>query len=143
MSHEALDWAAIEGELDALGAAVLPGWFSSAEVQALAAQAPPASLLMPQGGDMLPLALPAPLAQRCEGLLRHLAPLTRRWQVALGLPPRALVRSGCVHRPGCIGCARPTTRRCTNGTTLNPAARCNWWRCCPRPGAIAQAAASC
>lgn len=87
MRHESLDWTAIEGELDALGAAVLPGWFSSAEVQALAAQAPPASLLMSQGGDMLPLALPAPLAQRCEGLLRHLAPLTRRWQAALGLPP--------------------------------------------------------
>lgn len=87
MSHDALDWTAIEGELDALGAAVLPGWFSGAEAQALAALAPPATLWMPQGGDMLPLALPAPLAQRCEGLLRHLVPITHRWRAALGLPP--------------------------------------------------------
>lgn len=86
MPHDARDWTAIERELDAYGAAVLPGWFSRAEAQALAALAPPATPLMPQGGDMLPLVLPAALARRCEGLVRHLMPITRRWQATLGLP---------------------------------------------------------
>lgn len=86
MSLEALDWTAIEGELDTVGAAVLPGWFSGAEAQALATLAPPATPLMPQGGDVLPLTLPAPLARRCEKLLRHLVPITQRWLATLGLP---------------------------------------------------------
>ena len=87
MPQDALEWAAIEGELDAYGAAMLPGWFSAVEVQALVALAPPTSPLAPQGGDVLPLALTAPLTQRCGALVRHLAPITRRWQATLGLPP--------------------------------------------------------
>lgn len=87
MADDARDWAAIEHELDAYGAALLPGWLTPAQVQALVAQMPPAAPLAPQGGEIWPLPLPAALAQRCADLMRRLAPITQRWQATLGLPP--------------------------------------------------------
>ena len=95
----AMDWPAIEAELNEFGCALLPGLLSPAECARLAASyAEPAlfrsRVVMERHGfgkgeyQYFAYPLPAPVAALRRAFYRPLAAIANRWQAALGLSQR-------------------------------------------------------
>ena len=114
------DWPGLAAELDAYGAAVIPGLLTPGECASIAALYPDEShfrsrIVMARHGfgqgeyKYFAYPLPPLVAELRDALYPHLAPIANRWHEAMGLPARFPARHAeFVKRCHAAGQTRPT-----------------------------------
>ena len=160
-----LDWAAVERDLDAYGAAVAPKLLASETCRAIAALYPEdarfrSTVVMARHGfgrgeyKYFAEPLPDPVGALRRDLYPRLAPIANRWNETMGLPARfpaehAAFRAEC----RAAGQTRPTPLilrygpgdyNCLHQDVYGALGfRCRSQSCSPRRGGIFPAASSC
>lgn len=150
--NTALDWQAIEDDLNRHGCAVVPGLLDTGACLALAAQYEQSQrfrsrVVMERHGygrgeyRYFAYPLPEPVAALRSALYPPLAAIANRWQAALGLETRfPLEHEAFLARCHAAGQLRPTplllrygegdTTVCTRTCMASMCFRCNWPCCC-------------